>query len=290
MVQVDVFWAYGLGASLAAVAGRQLKEEEKPFYTHFFMKTLIFLALCWAPTGMLLLLKHPSWECMQVPNKLSDIPPWLIIGFGITNVTQGILGFWVTVNLFKKGKYYLGHLNWLIGYLGMFFILVYGWDGLGWDRFLYDRDMWAGSPAWHPGLGLTVMDRISFLWSSVAITLYIDGFILIPPLVFLYYHFDRTELKKINAVTKQKVGHVLLRGCAILCIIFGVALGSAMGAAYTVHLFRDLVGHVPSYFIGIPVFSIASYFLLYRKGMPVHRLFKLLYIVDSDEEKFALHY
>ncbi len=285
MVQVDVFWAYGLGASLAAVAGRQLRDEDQPFYTHYFVKILLFLSLIWAPTGMLLLLKHPSWECMQVPNSLSDIPPFLILGFGITNVTQGILGFWVTTNLFKNGSYYLGHLNWLVGYLGMFFILVYGWDGLGWDRFLYDRDMFPGSPAWQPGLELTLMDRISFLWSSVAITLYIDGIYLIPPLTFLYYHFDKTEMNKMHPEIKKKAKHRFLRGYSILVIIFGVGLGSAMGAALTVHLFKGLVGHVASYFVGIPIFAIAAYFFLYRKGMPVHWLFKLLYIADKEEEE-----
>lgn len=287
MVQVDVFWAYGLGASLGAMAGRQLKEEERPFYTHFFVKTLIFLSLFWAPTGLLLLLTHPSWECMQVPNTLSDLPPWVILGFGITNITQGILGFWITVQLFKKDHYYLAHLNWLAGYLGMFFILVYGWDGLGWDRFLYDRDMFSGSPAWHVGLGLTVMERIAFLWSSVAMTLYIDGLILLPPLFFLYYHFDQTESERIEAVTGRKIPQFIVRGSAIFAIIFVVGLGSAMGAAYTVHLFKGLVGHVPSYFIGIPLFSIAAYVFLYRKGMPVHRLFKILYVADRKEERFA---
>ncbi len=287
MVQVDVFWAYGLGASLGAMAGRQLKEEDQPFYTHHFVKTLIFLSLFWAPTGLLLLLTHPSWECMQVPDALSDLPTWLVLGFGITNITQGILGFWVTVQLFKKGQYYLAHLNWLAGYLGMFFILVYGWDGLGWDRFLYDRDMFPGSPAWHAGLGLTVTERISFLWSGVALTLYTAGLILIPPLVFLYYHFDRTEIVKIRAVTDKKIPHFLVKAGAILAIVFIVGLGSAMGAAYTVHLFKGLVGHVPSYFIGVPVFAAWAYALLYRKGMPIHRLFKILYVAEPNDERYV---
>ena len=54
MVQVDVFWAYGLGASLAVAAGRQLKQEPHPFQSKYFVKTIIFLALVWAPTGMLI--------------------------------------------------------------------------------------------------------------------------------------------------------------------------------------------------------------------------------------------
>jgi hypothetical protein len=30
MVQVDVFWAYGLGASLAVASGRQLARQPRP--------------------------------------------------------------------------------------------------------------------------------------------------------------------------------------------------------------------------------------------------------------------
>ncbi len=282
MVQVDVFWAYGLGAGLAAAAGRQLKDEDEPFVTTYFIKTLLFLSLIWAPTGMLLLLKHPSWECMQVPNSLSDLPPWLILGFGITNVTQGILGYWITVKLYKSGKYYLANLNWLAGYLGMFFILVYGWDGMGWDRFLYDRDMFPGSPAWQPGLELTSADRLSFFWSSVAITLYIDGAFLIPPMLIMMPKWYRKGARMDGTISEDQIPSIAQGIFVYLFIVFGVGLGSAMGAALTVYLCKYIVGHVASYFVGLPLFAIIAYFLLYRKGMPVHSLFKVLYVKDDD--------
>lgn len=279
MVQVDVFWAYGLGAGLAAAAGRQLSEKDDIFVTSYFVKTLLFLSLVWAPTGMLLLLKHPSWECMQVPDKLSDIPPWLILGFGITNVTQGILGYWVSATLYKKGRYYLANLNWLVGYLGMFFILVYGWDGLGWDRFLYDRDMFGA--AWQPGMTLTFFERLSFFWSSVAITLYIDGVYLIPPLAIMLTIWYNEGARNDTSITDSEIPSKVTSMIVYLVIVFGVGLGSAMGAGLTVHLVSKIVGHIPSYFIGIPLFAVAAYFLLYRKGMPVHWLFKkFLYIKE----------
>src|SRR4051812_32979644 len=126
MVQVDVFWGYGLGASLAVAAGRQLRKLEKPFESKYFVQTLLFLALVWAPTGLLLLLRHPSWETMQVAEGLGRIPPWLTLAFGITNVSQGILGFWAGTLLLKRGRIRLAHLNWWVGYFAMFFILVYG--------------------------------------------------------------------------------------------------------------------------------------------------------------------
>lgn len=281
MVQVDVFWAYGLGAGLAAAAGRQLKEKDNIFVTPYFVKTLLFLSLVWAPTGMLLLLKHPSWECMQVPDKLSDIPPWLILGFGITNVTQGILGYWVTSTLYKNGKYYLANLNWLAGYLGMFFILVYGWDGLGWDRFLYDRDIFGA--AWQPGLDLTFMERLSFLWSSVAITLYIDGIYLIPPLIFMITAWYSEGARSDNSIQEKEIPSKLTVTFIYLFIILGVALGTAMGAGLTVYILSKVVGHIPSYFTGLPLFGALAWLLLYRKGMPVHSLFrKYLYLKEAE--------
>src|SRR4051812_31150524 len=126
MVQVDVFWAYGWGASLAAAAGRPLAKSERPFASSYYVSTVLFLALCWAPTGMLLLLRHPSWETMQAAPQLQSLSEWLILAFGITNITQGMLGFWIGQRLLRQGKDYLAHLNWLAGYFGMFFILLYG--------------------------------------------------------------------------------------------------------------------------------------------------------------------
>src|SRR4051812_39232963 len=125
MVEVDVFWAYGWGASLAVAAGRQLRKEPKPLETKYFAATVLFLALVWAPTGMLLLLRHPSWETMQVAPSFGGINEWLVLGFGITNITQGIVGFWVGTLLIRRGNWHLAQLNWIAGYFGMFFILLY---------------------------------------------------------------------------------------------------------------------------------------------------------------------
>ena len=124
MVQVDVFWAYGLGGTLAAAAGKQLKAEAEPLVTKYFVKVLAFLALIWAPTGLLLLLRHPSWETMQVADVMQSMPASLILAFSITNVTQGVLGFLVTTLLIKKGKYYLAHLNWLFGYFWLERVII----------------------------------------------------------------------------------------------------------------------------------------------------------------------
>lgn len=130
MVQVDVFWAYGIGASLAMAAGRQSRKVAKPFETRYFVKSLLLLSLIWAPTGMLLLLRNTSWETMQAAENIGAMPAWLVLAFGITNITQGMLGYWVGLKLVRAGRWHAVNLNWMAGYFGMFFILVYGWESL----------------------------------------------------------------------------------------------------------------------------------------------------------------
>jgi hypothetical protein len=58
-----------------------------------------------------------------------------VSGFTITNVTQGILGYWVTYNLLSRGKCYKAALQTVMAYTGFWFILVNGWDKSGYKRF-----------------------------------------------------------------------------------------------------------------------------------------------------------
>lgn len=306
MVEVDVFWAYGFGASLALASGRQLKKQEHPFESRYGVHTLLFLALCWAPTGMLLLIRHPSWETMQVADGFSGMNAFLVLAFGITNITQGMLGFWVGHRLVKAGKLYLANLNWMLGYFGMFFILVYGWDGLGYDRFFYDRDMLAGAPAWTPGAGTGatwatgIPAALHFLTSSVALTLYTDGVYLLPPFAFLMYRWYAEGLRaEGHEVTLTGFGVRMLM--VYLAAVFVVSLGSAVFSAVVVnyvgavlgvgdHVARALAGipaatpmHVLSYFIGLPLALAILWFAVLRPGGMVHRMLGIYCIDDAAE-------
>jgi hypothetical protein len=238
---------------------------------------------------MLLLLKHPSWETMQVADNFLSMSPWLVLSFGITNVTQGVLGFWLGQKLMAKGNYLFANLNWIFGYFGMFFILLYGWDGLGYDRFLYDRDMLPGSPAWHPGASGAALHAFESIWkhlqSSVAITLYIDGVWLLPPYFYLMTKWVREVKPDANSAA------LIFQ---ILFIIFVGGLGSAAISALTVNYIGALLGvgnhiarandlissntamHILSYFIGLPLSFAAMWLLLWRKGMPFYRMLKPL--------------
>lgn len=295
MVEVDVFWAYGFGASLAVAAGPQLTKLKKPFESRYFIWTVLFLALIWSPTGMLLLIRHPSWETMQVAENFYSLNVFLVLAFGITNVTQGILGFWVGYKLLQKQKFYLANLNWMIGYFGLFFILVYGWDGLGYDRFFYDRDMLPGSPAWSAGAGTTgtimgtTMAAWKFLTSSVAITLYTDGVYLLPPFALLMFIWHRDSMASMGRkITFWGNGPVLL--ASYLVAVFAVTLGAAIFSAVVVNYIGAMIGvgnhierslgtipastfsHVLSYICGLPIALTLLWFTVLKPGGLVNRL------------------
>ena len=107
MVQVDVFWSYGLGATFAAASSRQLLARRRaataaeaapvaepqvgpPAHSRwrdpYLLRTLLFLALIFGPSGVYLVWAFPSWETMHVGTK--DMPAWLVTLFAVTNITQ----------------------------------------------------------------------------------------------------------------------------------------------------------------------------------------------------------
>ncbi|MGC8756612.1 MAG: hypothetical protein ACP5QW_08835, partial [bacterium] len=108
----------------------------------------------------------------------ADIPAWLVTLFAITDIIMGVLGFWLSYKFIQKGKTKYAWLQVIIGYVIMLFILTYGWDGTGWQRFLYDASMHGGS-LWTPGK----YDGIHFLTSHVAYALYGMGIIVGPFLI-----------------------------------------------------------------------------------------------------------
>ena len=244
---------------------------------------------------MLLLLRHPSWETMQAADKLSSLSEWLILAFGVTNVTQGILGFWVGLRLLERGRDYLAQLNWLAGYFGMFFILLYGWDGLGYDRFLYDRDMLFESPAWTPGVATAAGALLAFgrfLQSSVARTLYIDGAYLLPPFFLLLVNWNwEARAARPGKLERPSAARLILTylGGALV-----VALGSAAVCALVVRGVAYLLGvgdhverglgripaqtslHVVSYFVGLPLGLVFLWFTALRPGGLVSRFVRPL--------------
>ena len=232
MVQVDVFWSYGLGSGFAVAASRQLlkaRRESKAslLESPFFTRTLLFLSLVFVPSGSALLWAFPSWETMHAGTR--DLPAWLVTGFVVTNVSQGILGFLVAYWLLLKRRRYASYLQIWVAYFFMFFILVHGWDGTGYRRFF------SATPeaflAWKPA------NIAAWFASPVAVTLYLFGVVLVPLLLY----WMATWLKQGFALSTDVDGRRASRTSAgalalyALGVVFVGGLGSAILASLLIH-------------------------------------------------------
>ncbi|MEZ6186158.1 MAG: hypothetical protein R3F62_14250 [Planctomycetota bacterium] len=254
MVQVDVFWSYALGAGFALAASRQIAEERPrsreevregaPAWWQAapFVKTLLFLALVFGPSGAFLLSAFPSWETMHVARGRDDLPALLVTAFGFTNVTQGILGYWVVRRLVLGGRWKLAQAQWLLGYFCMFFVLVHGWDGTGYVRFF------SADPSWIAGWGWS--DAARWMISPVALSLGVMGLVLLPLLLgwmASWLHEGRAQ-----PASRSWLAAWVLAGA------LGIALGSAVLASVCVRL-AGWAG-------GALVFGVLSWALLWRDG------------------------
>lgn len=256
MVQVDVFWSFALGAGFATAAARQLKKTDKPFESKYFVKTLLYLSVLFVPSGATLLWGFPEWETMQA-GTYKTIPAWLVMLFTMTNVTQGILGYWLAYRLIRKGSGYGAMLLVILGYFCMFFILVHGWDGTGYQRFFYTCT-WYGSDQctlWSEGK----FGVLNWMKGPVAVTLYAMGVVMIP-LIF-YWMVDWIKSgHELDKPAKPVSGLGLL--FVIMRLVFIHSLGMAIVASILVHK----LGWVP----GLLVF-LALAFLIEFKGLKLLR-------------------
>lgn len=238
MVQVDVFWSYGIGAGLglASAAGTAKKREsvKEALSTPFAFQVLLFLAIVFAPSGFVLLWNFPSWETMHVGTR--ELPGWLVAIFGVTNITQGLLGFVVARHLASTHRAFSAYLHWVGGYFGMFFILVHGWDGSGYQRFLsptreaLDGWTWATGQAW--------------LTSDVAFTLEAMGVVLIPWLIGMTVAWLRIGAPRLSRIgAGASVLALLILGVPALAIASSLMVragGPIAGTIGTLVLFAAL--------------------------------------------------
>jgi hypothetical protein len=229
MVQVDVFWSYGLGSSFALAASKQLAAERAAkkglFDSPYFSKTLLFLSTLFAPSGAWLLWSFPSWETMHAGSR--ELPGWLVAAFAATNVTQGALGFAIVYLLVAKKKLWAAWLHWFFAYFAMFFILVHGWDGKGYQRFFsFSR---ADFLAWHG-------DWTAWLTSPVACALYIMGVVLVPTILWTMSRWITANDPPARRRAQLPVALVCL------FVVLGASLGSAIGASVCIHALGWIAG------------------------------------------------
>ena len=264
MVQVDVFWSYGLGSTLAVASSRQILARRKAAISRladpYLLRTLLFLALIFAPSGVYLVWQFPSWETMHVGDR--DMPGWLIAGFAITNVTQGLLGYWVVERLIAAGRSYLAYLQIVLPYLAMFFILVHGWDGKGYQRFFSATH--SDFVSWHG-------DWTAWLSSDVALTLLAMGVVLVPTLLSAVASWHRDGYALAPAGTRQPgIARIVVLS---LATVFAAGLGLAVASSLVIHAFGTP---------GIPaaVLLVGGALL---PGGPVHALYRAFGLPAAEE-------
>jgi len=279
MVQVDVFWSFALGAGFAAAAARQLKKADedegglKLLENKYFTKSLIYVACLFAPSGIYLVWRFTGWETMYFWTGHTEpgiydyeraLPAWLVTLFAITNVTQGILGFWWASAYAKRNELFKANLLWIAGYFFMFFILVHGWDGYGYVRF-FTRDVaeWnsmfnqSTGVVTHP-FGLWMAIRWAFT-AEVAWTLYAMGVVLLP-LLFYWIGAWAKQGYALADVDQDRARET--SSCDLIKIVLRIVFVHTLGAAIVASILIHLLGWI----IGAVMFAVVAYVVWLRPG------------------------
>ncbi len=187
MVQVDVFWTFGIGAAFAAAARKQINKErekgKKWYESYSFLYSLLFSSLLFAPSGVYLLWTNTGWESMYMLNK--NMPAVIPLIFATTNVLFSILGYWIAYKFVASGNRKAAHATWIFGWGMMVVILT-----MGWRRFIYAGTFedWNGNiPNWHSYIAeplrqyaLTDFFSSHIFWSLVAMGIIAVPAIFIP--------------------------------------------------------------------------------------------------------------
>jgi hypothetical protein len=260
MVQVDIFWAYAFGAGFALAAAHQLTREHRQglawWQSRHFVVMLLFMALLFAPSGIYLLSAFPSWETMHVARTFGDLPAWLVTLFAVTNVTQGVLGYWVTRWCVLRRHTTAAVAQVSLSYFGFFFVLVNGWDGTGYHRLLSVNHDDVASWSW---------SRIGeWLSSPVALTLVVMAVPILPyALGFLVSWLGEGHR---DAGAEPRLGPVRGRS-ALLAVPVVLIFGFGLVPAVVSHLAIVALGAVP----GSVLTLLAWAGLLSRRG-PLRRI------------------
>ncbi len=144
----------------------------------YFPKILMWLSFLFAPSGVYLLWEFPSWETMFVASDHTSLPPWLVFLFASTNSALGVLGYYVTYHLIRSERMLLAKLQVIGSHFCMFFILFFGWDGTGFQRFTYTGTY----EEFISGVKKPWMD---FFSSPVFYTLLVMALFLVPTYLYL---------------------------------------------------------------------------------------------------------
>jgi hypothetical protein len=247
-----------------------MEEYSVAFNNPYFLKTLLFLSLLFVPSGSVLLWSNANWETMQV-GSYETIPAWLVGGFTTTNVTQGILGFWVTYDLLMKGKYYQAALQPVWSYMAFFFILVNGWDNQGYRRFFsrnreyYDNWKWTNIFSW------ATSDVVRILLAYGGAFLPLMYYWIID---WLIEGYDMEAGVEDAPDLMDRVPEVSKLMAQLNTVIFGGTLGTAIASTV---LIRNL-----GWIKGLAATAAISYPMISKRGLGTYFCKKIMKVDDLE--------
>ncbi len=265
MLQVDLLWVYAIGAMFATAAGKQLKKLESTFGNIYFAMLLLYLSAIFVPEAIWLLWSFPHWETMHVWSSLEEIPTMYVTFFMAGDILLAVLGYWVVSRVILSGRDYAAHLQWFAGYFAFFFVLIYGWDGTGWQRFTWDPTV-TGS-LWEPG---KTMGIIGFATSNVALTLYAMAIPTILPMLVGGYRWLK-EGNVLYGMDEREASSLALKGVGVYVVgVFVSLILSGLAAAAAIYV-SNLIGFLGSA-VGVAAILLLAYLVAFREGGVVHSM------------------
>jgi hypothetical protein len=139
MVQVDLPAAFAIGQVFAALSRRYLQQEPHLFSHRLLGPFNFFMACCYVPVGMFLLIGWPAWEIMYVSDWLDnpfDRPAvaGFYVAFGVVMMLLGNAGFILAHHWYRQGRAAWVRIGIGVGALltGLPFLLKWGvWMQVG---------------------------------------------------------------------------------------------------------------------------------------------------------------
>lgn len=134
MIQADVVICYGLGSVFALSHARHVPRlsvgaRHDPRVAGVVLCTSFVVT----PVVLLMMWLHLGWETMWV---VSTPPVWLFVAVVLGLNLFATAGYLTTRALLRQGRYGAACAQWHASVFGTVFVLVHGWDGTGYQRFL----------------------------------------------------------------------------------------------------------------------------------------------------------
>lgn len=287
-VQAAPLWAYGVGATLAVAAGRQLQWWERSVRGEgvrtrsraahpYLALTLLYAALLPAPTGVYLMWQNPAWSTMHAAHGHDGVWAGFALLQAASPVVGALLGFLAARLFVLVGAGYWGYLQAVAGYFLLFFTLIHGWDGTGYQRLLSADPRafagWSADGADGVGGGGSVLNHcLAFATSGTFLALLVFGTAVIGTMLLMEIGWLVEGWRLPGAAADLKVPRVVavaIAGAGVHALPFAGALGASV-------LVRLL-----GWWLGAGVFAVLAGVVLLPRSSPVRKLYALVGIPDG---------